>query len=63
MLGNEGSGLDPRIEPTDRVYYPDARGIESLNVRVAGSILLYEASAAKETDTGSEPALSSSAPP
>lgn len=43
VLGNEGSGLDPAIEPTDRVYLPMPGGIESLNVSVAGSILLYEA--------------------
>lgn len=43
VMGNEGSGLDPAIVPTDRVSIPMPGGIESLNVGVAGSILLYEA--------------------
>ena len=43
VMGNEGSGLDPRIVATDRVFIPMPGGIESLNVGVAGSILLYEA--------------------
>jgi len=43
IVGNEGSGLDPRLVPTDRVAIPMPGGMESLNAGVAASILLYEA--------------------
>lgn len=43
LVGNEGSGLDPRLVPADRVAIPMPGGMESLNVGVAASILLYEA--------------------
>lgn len=42
VLGNEGNGLDPELVPTDRVCLPMPGGIESLNVGVAASVLLYE---------------------
>ncbi len=42
LVGNEGSGLDPRLVPADRVAIPMPGGMESLNVGVAASILLYE---------------------
>jgi TrmH family RNA methyltransferase len=44
LLGNEGAGVSLELQrcvPT-RVSIPMAQGVESLNVGVAGSILLYE---------------------
>ena len=43
VMGNEGNGLDPSLKPTHRVFLPMPGGIESLNVGVAASVLLYEA--------------------
>ncbi|MDG4550224.1 MAG: RNA methyltransferase [Candidatus Contendobacter sp.] len=45
VLGNERSGLSPELRDlcTDFVYIPMAENIDSLNVSVAGSILMYEA--------------------
>lgn len=42
VVGNEGGGVDPSIQPTDRVRLPMPGGVESLNATVAGAILLYE---------------------
>jgi RNA methyltransferase, TrmH family len=45
MLGNEGSGIAmQKFEDIQAVHIPMAEGIESLNVAVAGAILLFEAS-------------------
>lgn len=43
VMGNEGSGIDPKfIDAADEiVYIPMLRGVESLNVAVAGGILMY----------------------
>jgi TrmH family RNA methyltransferase len=43
-LGSEGAGLSPLIEraATSRVRIPSARAVESLNVGVAGAILMFE---------------------
>lgn len=42
VVGNEGRGVDRTIRPTHRVRLPMPGGIESLNVTVAASVLLYE---------------------
>jgi len=44
VLGNEGAGLSPALEAAAhrRVAIPLSGEVESLNVAVAGSILLYE---------------------
>jgi TrmH family RNA methyltransferase len=43
-LGSEGSGLDARIEgaASNRVRIPSARSVESLNVAVAGAVVMFE---------------------
>ena len=43
-LGSEGSGLDPRIEAASshRIRVPSARNVESLNVAIAGAIVMFE---------------------
>lgn len=43
ILGNEASGLSPAVlrSATDRVMIPMRGGIDSLNVAVAGAIVLY----------------------
>lgn len=45
LLGNEGAGLDHRwIEAADaRIGVPMATGVESLNVAMTGTMILYEA--------------------
>jgi RNA methyltransferase, TrmH family len=45
MLGGEGPGLDDALARTadDRVSIPMARPVESLNVAVAGAVLVYAA--------------------
>ena len=45
LLGAEGAGLPPALLDTadDRVHIPMARGVESLNVAVAGALLAFEA--------------------
>lgn len=52
VMGNEGSGLDPRLSPTHQVAIPMPGGIESLNVGVAASILLYEAQRPQAQERG-----------
>jgi len=44
LLGNEGAGLSHRIRSsvTETVSIPMAKGIDSLNVSVAGGLILYE---------------------
>ncbi len=51
VLGNEGSGLDPRIDAccTDRVTLPHSEAVESLNVASAAVPLLLERRRAKLT--------------
>jgi len=43
-LGSEGSGLDPRIEgaASNRIRIPSARSVESLNVAIAGAVVMFE---------------------
>jgi RNA methyltransferase, TrmH family len=50
-LGNEGAGLRPTVlERADRILaLPLVRPVESLNVAVAGSILLWELGPGRET--------------
>ena len=45
VLGNERTGLSPELRDlcTDFVYIPMAEPVDSLNVSVAGSVLMYEA--------------------
>ena len=45
LLGNEGAGLSPELASlaTEKVKIPLSRGVESLNVAIAASLLLYEA--------------------
>jgi TrmH family RNA methyltransferase len=45
LLGNEGAGLSPEMLAlaTQTVKIPLAAGVESLNVAIAGALLLYEA--------------------
>jgi len=45
LLGNEGGGLSPEMLSlaTDKVSIPMAASVESLNVSIAGALLLYEA--------------------
>ncbi len=45
VLGNEHRGLSPELEPCldGEVYIPMQGMVESLNVSVAGAIILYEA--------------------
>jgi len=45
LLGNEGGGLSPAMLSlaTDKVSIPMAASVESLNVSIAGALLLYEA--------------------
>lgn len=45
LLGNEGAGLSPELISfaTHQVTIPLSRGIESLNVAIAASLILYEA--------------------
>lgn len=44
VVGNEGQGINPAFAalPHQRIAVPMPGGVESLNVAVAGSILLYE---------------------
>lgn len=44
VLGNEGYGLPEELLAlcTDQLYIPMERGVDSLNVAVAGGILMYE---------------------
>ena len=44
ILGNEGNGVRPEIAKyaDKKIYIPMAQGVESLNVGVAASILMYE---------------------
>ena len=46
IMGNEGNGVRPEIaELADKkIYIPMSEGVESLNVGVAASILMYELS-------------------
>jgi TrmH family RNA methyltransferase len=45
LLGNEGSGIaSSSFDNIPAIHIPMAEGIESLNVAVAGSIVLFEAS-------------------
>ena len=46
VLGNESSGLESTVvdAATDRVAIPMAKGVDSLNVSIAGAILIYELS-------------------
>lgn len=46
IMGNEGNGVRPEIASLadKRVYIPMSDGVESLNVGVAASILMYEIS-------------------
>lgn len=46
ILGNEGSGISPEIlgRADGRITIPCPGPVESLNVAIAGSVLLYEAS-------------------
>ncbi|MEM9536932.1 MAG: RNA methyltransferase [Cyanobacteria bacterium P01_E01_bin.45] len=45
LLGNEGAGLSPELRSLadGTIAIPMAAGVESLNVGIAGSLLLYEA--------------------
>ena len=45
LLGNEGSGLSPRLAAASDVLVkiPLALGVESLNVAIAAALMLYEA--------------------
>ncbi|MFP4255180.1 MAG: TrmH family RNA methyltransferase [Halothece sp.] len=45
LLGNEGAGLSPELASlaTEQVKIPLGGGVESLNVAIAASLLLYEA--------------------
>ncbi|MBE9184379.1 RNA methyltransferase [Microcoleus sp. LEGE 07076] len=45
VLGNEGSGLSPELRSlADRqIQIPLSRNVESLNVSIAGALILYEA--------------------
>ena len=45
VLGNEGSGLseDLRSLADRQIQIPLSRGVESLNVSIAGALILYEA--------------------
>jgi len=44
VLGNEGNGISPEIRalPNKKITIPMQSGVESLNVGVAGGILMYE---------------------
>lgn len=55
LLGNEGAGLDRRwIEAADaRIGVPMATGVESLNVAMTGTMILYEAMRQRTVDTTS----------
>ncbi|QIA26815.1 RNA methyltransferase [Thermaerobacter sp. PB12/4term] len=56
VVGNEGAGVSPAVagQATGRVAIPLAGGIGSLNVAMAGTILLYEA-ARQAANSGSGP--------
>jgi RNA methyltransferase, TrmH family len=45
LLGNEGAGLSPELlgQVSQRVKIPLSPAVESLNVAIAGTLLLYEA--------------------
>jgi len=45
LLGNEGAGLsfDLKAEATGSIAIPMAEGVESLNVAIAGALLVFEA--------------------
>lgn len=45
LLGNEGAGLSPELASlaTEKIKIPLGGGVESLNVAIAASLLLYEA--------------------
>lgn len=45
VLGNEGAGLSPSVlaQVSCQVRIPTAEAVESLNVAIAGTLLLYEA--------------------
>lgn len=45
VLGNEGAGVSPEVlaAGTQRIYIPLAGAVESLNVAVAGGVILFEA--------------------
>jgi TrmH family RNA methyltransferase len=44
LLGNEGGGISPRLMSlaTKVVSIPMVAGVESLNVSMAGGLILYE---------------------
>jgi TrmH family RNA methyltransferase len=45
LLGNEGSGMDEKeFSDCPTIRIPMAEGIESLNVAIAGAVILFEAS-------------------
>ena len=43
MLGNEAEGLSPQLvqQATDQITIPMHDGVDSLNVAVAGAVLMY----------------------
>jgi TrmH family RNA methyltransferase len=45
LMGNEGAGLSPELAnlADEQVTIPVATGVESLNVAIATSLILYEA--------------------
>ena len=59
VVGNEGSGIASVPGPAGRaVAVPAAKGVDSLNVAVAGSILMYALTRAGEGRGGGEMAVS-----
>jgi RNA methyltransferase, TrmH family len=53
LLGNEGAGLSPELAALAdcQVTIPLAPGVESLNVAIAGALILYEAKRQRESLT------------
>jgi TrmH family RNA methyltransferase len=51
LIGNEGAGLTSQLSnlAEKKVQIPLARGVESLNVAIAASLLLYEAKRQRQT--------------
>jgi len=63
VIGGEafGASADARREATERISIPLARGVESLNAGVAGSLLLFEAARQRRAAWGSGTGLDATA--
>ena len=47
ILGNEGQGIDKEILKNNKNIFIEMKNMESLNVSIAGSIIMYNLSVGK----------------